>query len=120
MKAVYGGFVVSLAFAVSIRCDVCYAKPGEDLCNFARVETFTAGGTATVHSGPGVKFRKVGTLNSGVVIYICDSTDEWYKVFYGSGSDPCSTSTEQGLPAEKTRSCRSGWVSKRMIKVISG
>jgi hypothetical protein len=120
MNAVRTRFAVIVGFTTMVHCNAGFAKPGEDFCNLAKVEKLAVGQSLVVYSKPGSKFRKVDALKSGAFVYICDSTEDWYEVFYGFGEEPCSAVVDEGLPFEKTRSCKSGWVSKKLISVISG
>ncbi len=95
------------------------ATPSDSyVCNFAKVHVHLAqNGFAIVRSGAGIRFRKVDRLRPGMGVYICDERGDWLKVFY---SGPCGPTAQGGLSVRKTRGCRSGWVEKRWIDVISG
>jgi uncharacterized protein YraI len=90
-------------------------------CNFAKV-TLSSGGPAhvSVRTGAGSKFRQIDKLDRGREVYICDESGDWFKIFYSGPDGPCGGNSEDGLDVGKTKGCRSGWIEKRWIDVISG
>jgi len=53
-------------------------------------------------------------------MYICDEQGEWFKIFYAGKDGLCSQMSSNGLDVQKTKGCRSGWIEKKLIDVISG
>jgi hypothetical protein len=91
------------------------------VCNLARVKDHIGlGDYAAVRSGPGAQFRKTDRLLSGREVYVCDEHGEWLKVFYSGPNRPCGPTFSNGLDVQKTKGCRSGWIEKKWIDVISG
>ena len=96
------------------------SSSGSYVCNYAKVNVdSTRGSYAIIRSGPGAQFNKIDRLHSGKDVYICDETEDWFKIFYGSNG-PCSSKSGKGLDLDKTKHCQSGWVEKKWIEVISG
>lgn len=89
--------------------------------NFAKVKIRSGKVTSVpVRAGAGSDFRRVDRLRSGQEIYICDERGEWFKASYSEPSGPCGPTSENGLNMQKVKACRSGWVQKKWIDVISG
>jgi hypothetical protein len=90
-------------------------------CNLARVDKLQAGSFLSVHSAPSASSRSIASLKPGAFVYIGDETRHWYKVFYGDAKIACGPDLPAtGLDIRKATTCRSGWVSKEWITVISG
>jgi uncharacterized protein YgiM (DUF1202 family) len=92
----------------------------KDLCNYAKVYHVKTGSYLSVRSGPGVRFARVDRLQAGRTVYICDEHGEWYKVCYGGPDTPCGLESTGGLDVSKTVGCKSGWVDRKWIDVLSG
>jgi hypothetical protein len=121
MRSVSLGFVSILGIAASGQYKVSYADQARPaLCNFAKVAHVAPGRSAVVRSGAGMQFKKIDGLKDGTIVYVCDETEKWYEVFYSSGDDLCSTPATGGLLAEKARSCKSGWIAKSLVEIVSG
>lgn len=90
-------------------------------CNSAKVElTSGQGNSVAVRVGPGHRFREIDKLGSGHRVYICDEQGDWFEIFYSGSDAPCGSSSDSGLDVRKAKGCRSGWVEKKWINVISG
>jgi len=94
------------------------APPSADLCNYAKVAHLQPATHLIVRSGPGKHFPKTDQLEDGAVVYTCDEHSDWLKVCYATG--PCNEVFPQGLDAKKAQECKSGWVNRRWIEIISG
>jgi uncharacterized protein YgiM (DUF1202 family) len=90
------------------------------ICNFARVHHLNAGEHLAVRSGPRLHFPKVDQLEAGKPVYICDERGDWLRIFYGDKNSPCGTAFPGGIDVRKSATCRSGWVSRKWIDVLSG
>ena len=90
------------------------------MCNFAKVKKPTPGGYLSVRSGSGTKFREIDRLSGGMEVYICDERGDLFKVFYSGPDGPCGKTSSRGLDIRKTTGCKSGWVKRERIEVISG
>jgi len=91
------------------------------VCNFAKVKDhLEQGNYVTVRSGAGAQFRKIDRLHSGREVYICDERGDWFKIFYSDPNGPCGPTSSNGLDVQQTRGCKSGWVERKWIDVISG
>ena len=90
------------------------------LCNYAKVYRLKVGSYLSVRSGPGERYSKIDRLEAGRSVYICDEHMEWYRIFYGSLDSPCGEKSIGGLDVRKVGSCKSGWVNRKWIDVISG
>jgi len=89
------------------------------LCNAAKVVRATKT-EVEVHYSYEASSKVVGTLRLGKTVYTCDETQLWYRVFYSAPGAACEAGTQNGLPESKTSTCKSGWVRKKFIDVISG
>ena len=89
------------------------------LCNYAKVYHLERGSHLSVRSGAGLRFAKVGSLSEGTFVYICDEHGDWFEVFYGSDT-PCGSEIADGIRRNKTSGCKSGWVNRKWIDVLSG
>ncbi len=73
-----------------------------------------------IHANPRVHSAELGSLPNGTNVYVCDETETWLQIFYSAAGKPCKSGTPDGLPEPQRRDCRSGWVQKKWINVISG
>jgi hypothetical protein len=89
------------------------------VCNFAKVFHLKAGHYLAVRSDRDPHSSKIDKLQAGTVVYICDETEYLYKVYYEDSNGSCPGSSE-GLDVRKTSHCKTGWVNKNWIDVISG
>jgi uncharacterized protein YgiM (DUF1202 family) len=116
------GKLITLAVFIAFQQAIGVAQsPSNDLadwgtCNLAIVKQVKH--PLAVRSGAGTKFRTIDRLNSGTNVYTCDSTRDWYRVFYSTGA--CASISNKGLDVRKTKGCQSGWVAKKWIEVLSG
>jgi uncharacterized protein YgiM (DUF1202 family) len=90
------------------------------LCNFAKVTHLKARSYLSVRSGPDSQFSKVDRLTAGSTVYICDERGDWLKISYSGSNGPCGAISPGGLDVRKTATCKSGWVKRERIDVISG
>lgn len=93
---------------------------GLDLCNFAKVYKLAPGSYLSVRSGPGEQYSKIDHLPDGKAVYICDEHREWVQIFYSGLDGPCGSASPAGLDAHKAATCKSGWVNRQWIDVLSG
>ena len=91
-----------------------------DLCGFAKVNHLQEGSYLSVRSGPGSQFSKIDSLEAGTSVYVCDEHREWLRIFYGGKDTPCGSESPGGLDARKAATCKSGWVNRKWIDVLSG
>ncbi len=89
-------------------------------CNFARIKNLNSGSFVVVRSGPGVRFRKIDRIRGGAEVYVCDERGDWLKVCYSAPDGPCGPTSSSGLDSRKTAGCRTGWVLRELIEIISG
>lgn len=89
-------------------------------CNSAKVYNLEAGTYLSVRSGPGARFSAIDRLKDGTVVYTCDESDEWFQVFYAGPEHPCVADSPVGLLSTEAKTCKSGWVNRKWIDVISG
>jgi uncharacterized protein YgiM (DUF1202 family) len=96
------------------------AEPSQNyVCNYAKVYHLKHGTRLSVRSGAGSRFHKVDSLSEGTFVYICDEHGDWVEVFYGSDTT-CGSEISSGIRRSKTSGCRSGWVNRQWIDVLSG
>ena len=113
----------AVVFGLMMTCRVSgFAQDvrNSDRCNFAKVKPPSQSAFIPVRTGAASRFRRRDTLRDGQEVYICDERGDWYKVFYSGPAGPCRNESGNGLNVEKTKGCRSGWVEKKWIEVISG
>jgi hypothetical protein len=90
------------------------------LCNFAKVYNLEVGSRLSVRSGPGKRFDRIDSLEAGRSVYICDEQGDWLKIFYVDLESPCGSEFPVGIDVCKVAPCKSGWVNREWIDVISG
>jgi hypothetical protein len=90
------------------------------LCNYAKVYNLKNGSRLSVRSGPGKKFPRIDSLKNGRIVFTCDGRYHWYQIFYGDKDHPCVSESPDGIDFRKVSSCKSGWVDREYIDLISG
>jgi hypothetical protein len=90
------------------------------LCNYSKVYQLADGMKLNVHAAAAIKSANIDKLPNGAVVYTCDETSSWLQIFYGTADKPCKAGTQNGLPETQRTDCRSGWVQKKWINVLSG
>jgi hypothetical protein len=119
---------------IAAACGTAAAQPGRfdvlpdtsDLssCGVGRVVGLRLGRHALVRSESRPNARVNGQLNRGEYVLVCnEDRDEqdrrWYGVVYSRPGNACRT----GLPRRAlsfNRSCRSGWVRRQRIELLTG
>ncbi len=91
-----------------------------NLCNLAVVRGLRPSRHLIVRSGTGVNYRKIGRLSEGERIYTCNERGEWIGVVFSRSGSPCGGPSAHGLDVRKTSTCRSGWVHRNWIEIVSG
>jgi len=89
-------------------------------CNYAKVYRLANGTNLKIHAEARTGSAEIGSLLNGTNVYVCDETKAWFQIFYSVAGKPCKSGTPEGLPEPQRRDCRSGWVEKKWINVISG
>jgi hypothetical protein len=129
--------VVTMLFAASLsteaggattiqagRFDVVQDTSRLSSCNVARVVGLRSGHHVLVRDRSRPHARVTGWLNRGEYALVCnEDRDErdrhWYGIVYSRPDGACRT----GLPRRAlsfNRSCRSGWVRRQWIEVLTG
>ncbi len=95
------------------------------LCNFAKVYRLNDGSYLSVRSDWRVNSSAVDRLAIGKEVYVCDSAmneagQHFDKIYYSGPDAPCAAASPNGLDAQKTGDCRSGWVMERWVDIVSG
>lgn len=88
-----------------------------NLCNYAKVNRTQYHNTVVLRSGPGMRYRSTGNLLPQRVVYVCDEEGDWFKVYFDG---LCNRRSTRGLDIRYVTRCRSGWVLRNKIQVISG
>jgi hypothetical protein len=99
------------------------AAPGQKsyICNLAKVFHLKAGDYLSVYSGPSDQSSKIDQLTNDTVVYVCDEEEDWLKVSYGTRKSPCGpVAPTDGLNVRKATACKSGWVRREWVNIISG
>lgn len=86
-------------------------------CNIAVVWGLSDGSGLSIRVGPGGNRRKVGTLLNGSRVRICNERRPWLGIFYSRTGALCDLDL---MNRASPGSCRSGWVHRRWVTVISG
>ena len=89
-------------------------------CNYSKVYNLQTGTSLSVRSGPGSRFSTVDRLKNETVVYTCDESGDWTQIFYSGPGHPCVADSPVGLLSTKKKSCKSGWVNRKWVDVISG
>ncbi len=73
-----------------------------------------------VRAGPARRFRQLEALREGERVYTCDGRGEWLGVVFSRPGASCGSRENVGLDITLTPSCRSGWVHRRWIEILTG
>jgi hypothetical protein len=90
------------------------------LCNAAEVYHLKSSAYLAVREKPNSKSPSIDKLHNGEVIYTCDESGEWIKIYYRSVGKPCLYGSLYGLDARNAGDCKSGWVNRKWINILSG
>jgi hypothetical protein len=98
------------------------AAPASFLCNSAVVR---GSNPAQVRDRPEPRARATHALPPGTRLFVCDEArgrnhQRWLGVAYAKRGKPCAGGTSKGLPVRLASHCRSGWVRRDQIEVLSG
>jgi hypothetical protein len=97
---------------------VALAAPGERyLCNYAKI---VGPRSVPVIAEADHKAQKTANLPRGSVVYVCDERGTFVEVYFGTLQNPCARPSPQGLDVRLARRCRSGWVRRGWVEVLSG
>lgn len=113
-------WLISLAVVQlgAVGCPAQASSTPPYVCNLARViAPQSARGGIELRAHPSTASAKAGVLNDDTPIYICDERGKWYKIFYGG---ECGRGHPQGIKSDAIHSCKSGWVPRKVVEVISG
>jgi hypothetical protein len=111
------------AFQITARTALGQVSPykASYVCNLAKIYRLKTGHYVSVHSSPTQRSSKIDQLTNDTVVYICDEEEGWLKVSYGSRKNPCGPAAPiDGLDISKTTACKSGWVRREWVNIISG
>jgi hypothetical protein len=89
------------------------------LCNLAIVRGLN-GGRLSVRTGPARRFQRIDMLSDNERIYVCNESRSWWGVVYNRPGSPCRAPERIGLDIRLARRCRSGWVHRDWIEIITG
>lgn len=93
---------------------------GEVRCNLATAYRLERGKKLRVRVKPSATALVIARLDEGNIVYICDSMGEWLKVYFAGPEGPCFRTYEDGLRFREARRCRSGWVRREWVNILSG
>ena len=88
-------------------------------CNLATTYRLAARQELNVRAEPRVKSSVVARLQEGRIVYVCNENGGWLNVYFG-GEGPCFRTYEGGLRLREARKCRSGWVPRDWVNILSG
>jgi hypothetical protein len=88
-------------------------------CNLAVVRGIGSS-RLPVRVGPGRRFKRRDALREGERVYTCNERGKWLGVVFSRPNATCGNQQPIGLDITLTRSCRSGWVHRRWIEIITG
>jgi len=77
----------------------------------------------TLRSGPGENYAKIGSLNSGVLVYVCSESPDkkWYGIVLQEGMFlDCETSSPASTSKHYDGLCASGWLPIESLEIIAG
>lgn len=90
-------------------------------CNLATTYRLERGAALKVRSKPRGNAPVVARLGEGRIVYVCDSAGGgWLNVFFGGVEGPCYRTYQDGLKLREARNCRSGWVRRHWVNILSG
>jgi hypothetical protein len=90
------------------------------LCNVAEVYNLKHRAHLAVRREPGEKYSIIDTLNNGKMVYTCNESGEWLFIYYEAVNRPCKSRLPAGLDARNATTCKSGWVKRKWVNVLSG
>lgn len=90
-----------------------------DFCNLAVVR-LDRSRSLRVRGEPNRQSRTLDGLRRGQRVYACQQQGEWLRIAYHGPNAPCEATHELGLEASRSRSCRSGWVHRDFIDILTG
>ena len=90
-----------------------------NICNLALVRG-VGSSRLQVRAGPGRRFVRRDALRNGERVYTCNERGEWLGVVFSRPGAPCGNQQPVGLDITLTPPCRSGWVHRRWIEIITG
>lgn len=93
---------------------------GPYFCNLARVRDLRSGRRLAVRTGPAQRYDAVTAFHNGQAVYICNDAGEWLGVAFGQPGRPCGDGVARPLPYQVAASCRTGWVHRRWIEILTG
>ncbi len=96
-----------------------------DYCNVAVIRNHRS---PVVRAGPGRDFAKIGSVQRGSVVYICDERADrkvgydrfWVGIAYKRNGRPCAGADKGGLPVQLTAQCETGWVEREWVETLTG
>jgi hypothetical protein len=91
-----------------------------NFCNVAVVTGLRPSRHLLVRAGPGTTYSRVDRLAAGEQVYTCNGRREWIGVVYRRPGFPCDGAAPQGLDIRLSTECRSGWVHRNWVEIITG
>lgn len=90
------------------------------VCNLAAVRGLRRGRYLLVRTGPGIRHSQADRLSNGDTIYTCNESRDWIGIVFARPGSPCSAPAGRGLDIRRAHSCRSGWVHRDWVTIITG
>jgi len=93
---------------------------GPYICSLAVVRGLHRGHHLIVREGPTKDYVVRATLTEGSRVYICDGFREWYGIVFSTPQTPCGDQQLRGLNNRAASRCRSGWVRREWLDILTG
>ena len=92
-----------------------------NLCNLAVVKPDPSGAPSSrPRRSRAQDFVASVELSAGDRVYTCSNRGEWFGVAYSTPAARCGGPEKVGLDIRRITSCRSGWVHRDWVEVLTG
>ena len=94
-----------------------------DPCGYAEVRGLDPQGDGflAVRDGPGTGYAMLEQLHNGDHVFVCaDDGGGWLGIVYPADGPDCEVGTPWPEQAAYSGPCRSGWVSRKWVKMLAG
>jgi len=78
-----------------------------------------------VRVGPGRRYAEADVLPAGTMVFTCNEARDhreqyWIGIVYRAAGKPCDGAKPDGLDIWLSGHCRSGWVERRWVEILTG
>ena len=84
-------------------------------CASSEVAGLKPGGTLSIRSGPGTRYRKIGELKNGEIVFVYVREGSWAGVVYRTSNVACVSTATRPVPHDNK-----GWVHTGWLRDLAG